>query len=119
MARTALAISIAPGTNPSAGVNVTFTAADAANDNSFVFTGRELLLVRNVHATLAKTYTINSSANQKRRTGDITAVSMAAGVYHVLGPFRDKDGWQQTGGVIHLEGEDSSIQFAVIVLPLT
>ena len=115
MARTVLTKTTAPGGFPTTGTVATFEAADPTNKNSFVMTGRETLLVRNVHATDPKTVTINSAADEMGRTGDITALSIDAGDVVVLGPFKDKTGWAQTGGVLHLEGETTDIEFCVIV----
>lgn len=116
MARTALTKTTAPGSNPTAGVTVIWADADAVNQNSFVMTGNDLLLVRNTHATDPKTFTVNTSADEMGRTKDITAESLNAGVMRVLGPFRDKTGWMQSGGVLHLQGETTDIEFAVIAL---
>lgn len=117
MARAAITKSTAPGNYPTAGVEVTWTAANVSDKNDFVFTGAELLLVHNTHATLAKTWTLSSIANAKGRTKDITAESLTAGLMKVVGPFRQKEGWQQSGGKIHVEGESTDIKFAVITLP--
>jgi len=117
MARTALTVTTAPGAYPTAGVALTWDSADASNGNDFVFTGRELILVRNAHASTAKTVTLTSAADPQGRSGDITAESLAAGVVRCFGPFRNKTGWNQSGGKFHLTAEDNNIKFAVIRLP--
>jgi len=118
MARTSITKTTALGSYGTDGVSVTWTNADSSNGNSFAMTGNDLLLVRNAHASTAKTVTINSVADQMGRTGDITAESVAAGVVKAYGPFKDKPGWEQSGGVLHLTAEDNNIKFAVIALPL-
>lgn len=119
MAATALTKTTAPGSYPTAGTTVTMDAADASNGNYFIMTGQELVLVQNSHAVTAKTYTLTSVANVRGRTKDITAESLAAGVWKVLGPFTAKEGWQQIGGGCLISGEDNNIKFGVLVLPLT
>lgn len=118
MARTSLTATSAPGSNPTTGTTITWNDADATNDNQFTMSGNDLLLVRNAHGSTAKTVTINSSPDSQGRSKDITAESLAAGVVRVFGPFKNLLGWQQSGGVLHLEGEDNNIKFAVIRLPL-
>ena len=115
MARTALTKTIAPGSFPTAGVVATFAAADVVNKNSFVMTSKEILLVKNAHATNPQTVTINSVADEMGRSGDITTFSIAAGDTAVFGPFKDKTGWAQSGGVMYLEGSTTDITFCVLV----
>ena len=106
----------APGSNPAAGVAVTWTDADATNKNQFIMTGDELLLVRNAHATDPKTVTINSVVDPQNRTRDITAESIVAGKVFMYGTFTTKVGWVQTGGYLFFEGETTDIKFAAIKL---
>jgi hypothetical protein len=75
----------APGQYPSAGVAFTWLAADPANDEQFIMTGKELLLARNVGAS-PHTITITSVPDQFGRPGDITADSIAAGAFECYGP---------------------------------
>lgn len=117
MARTVITPTAAPGGFPLAGTVVTLTAADSSNNNAFVCTGREVLLVTNVHASAAKTFTVNTQTNSRKRSADITAQSLAAGAFVVLGTFTRKEGWVQADGTIHCTGEDNNIKFAVITLP--
>lgn len=118
MARTRLTKTAAPGSFPTAGVAVTMTAADIVNKNDFVLGGNDLLIALNTHASDPATVTINSFADSHGRTKDITADSIAAGAMHVYGPFREREGWEQAGGVLHLEASAADIKFGVIALPL-
>jgi hypothetical protein len=117
MARTALTKTTAPGTYPTAGTTLTWNDADSANGNDFSMTGRDLVLVRNNHATDPKTYTVTSAADAQGRTKDITAEALAAGTVVVLGPFRNKTGWSQSGNKFYINGEDNNIKIAVVLLP--
>jgi len=116
MPRTNVTKTNAPGSFPSAGVAVIFSAADVASKNEFVLTGAEIIVARNTGAGAA-TVTINSVANARGRTKDIVADSIAAGAFHVYGPFRSLDGWRQSGGKLHFEASSADIGFAVINLP--
>ena len=99
-------------------LDLTFTAADVAGDpikEQFVPSGDDLLLVWNKHATLAKTFTISSAADDRRRTGDITAYSV--GVGEIAGfRFKKQVGWRQTDGYVYIEGESADIFFCVVQL---
>lgn len=116
MARTSITKTNGTNSYPTAGVTVTFEAADTTDQNQFIMTGSELLIARNVGASPA-TVTINSVANALGRTKDITAQAIAAGAYAVFGPFKELSGWQQSGGALHFEGSATDIEFAVIKVP--
>ena len=112
---TALTKSIAPGNYPAAGVAVTFTAADATNKDQFVFSGGELVIANNTGAT-SRTVTLTSVANSKGRVKHITADTLAAGAFKMYGPFKDKTGWAQSGGLFYLEASHAEVKFAVVKL---
>jgi hypothetical protein len=116
MPRTEITKTVAPGAYPLDGVAVTFEDADAANKNGFTMEGNDLLLVRNEGAG-DKTFTLDSVQDDMGRTGPITAQILGAGASVMLGPFRDRIGWYDpTDSLIHFEGEDTDIEFAVIKL---
>lgn len=117
MPRTALTPIVAAGGYPTAGVTLTWTAADASNLNDFPFTGRELILIRNSHAATSYTFTITSIADSMGRSKDITTESIAAGVTRCIGPMRAKSGWLQTGGKFFLAASNASVLFAIVRLP--
>lgn len=95
-------------------LDINFTAADATNKEQFVPGNDTLVLVKNGHATLAKTVTFSSKADEKNRTGDLTAFSIGAGE---IAMFRfKKAGWMQSDGKIYMEAESSDIKYAVIQL---
>ena len=77
--------------------NFTWTDSTASFADGFSFenTGREILLVRNDTGG-ALTVTISSVVDKYNRTGDITAYSIAAGLYAWFGPFKPS-GWNQSG----------------------
>ncbi len=120
MAATPLPIVIPLGSYPAlpiapTGADFVFTAADAVNGNSFASTGRELLLVQNSGAT-PYTVTVSSVADGLKRTGDIAAYSVGAGLTSMLGPF-SQPGWQQSDGTVHVTASNAAVKLAVVRLP--
>lgn len=113
MVRTILTPIAAPSANAAALQLLAFTAWDSGNGNRFRATGKEQLIVANLHATLAKTVTITSVADPYGRLGSITAQSLAAVSYYISQVFPTV-GWAQTDGYIYCDGETTDIKFAVI-----
>ena len=89
MARTRLVTTTAPVRYTAGGVAATQAAAVVANKNDFIMTGDDLLLAYNAGVG-SSTVTINSVANERGRTKDITAEAIAAGAVRVYGPFKQK-----------------------------
>lgn len=121
MARLALTVQEPPSAYPTLPLaandaDVTFTAAgaDFADGASFAMTGREILLVRNPTGG-ALTVSIDSVADSRRRTGDVTAYSIGAGEIAAFWINRT-EGWRQSDGTLHFEGSATGLEFAVIRL---
>lgn len=115
MARTDLPIEPAPGAAPLTAEVLTWTAADVTNGNQFAFTGRELLLVRNVGAA---TYTVTFQAIAVAGRQDPqhnTAINVTAGAYVLFGDF-DLKGWRQTDGKLYVSANNAAVEFLVIRL---
>lgn len=120
MPRTTITKKTAPGAYPSLPVaadalDLVLTAADVANKNQFSPSGNDLILVQNSGAS-AYTVTLTSAPDPQNRTGDITAYSLAAGEFAVLGPVKTM-GWVQADGYVYLEGNNAAIKFGIIALP--
>jgi len=123
MARNTLAKIIPVGPYPvlqptANSLDLTFTAADVAGDpikEQFVPSGKDLLLVWNKHATLARTFTITSKADDRNRTGDIVAYSLGVGEIAAF-YFKEQMGWRQSDGYVYIEGESADIFFCVLQL---
>ena|SRR3990172_6212686 len=121
MARTVLTKTTPLGSYPTLplvanSADVTMTAADVANKNSFAASGNDLIIVQNTDAVNPYTVTITSIADDYKRTGDITAYTLQAGEIAVLGPFK-LPGWQQADRSIYLEANNAAIKFGVLTLP--
>jgi hypothetical protein len=97
--------------------DIAFTAAGAsfADGAGYTLTGNEVLVVHNGAAT-AQTVTIESVADDLKRTGNITTYSIGAGEYAAFGPFKEK-GWKQSDGKLHFSTTDATVGFAVLKLP--
>lgn len=117
MPRTTLTKTTSPGPYPTTVQTVTMTAADTTNKNQFALTGREIVIIQNTD-TVARTVTITSTTDPQGRTGDISAVSLAAGAIAVVGPF-GLPGWIQTDGMLYLEASAATVKFGVVTLPDT
>lgn len=123
MARTALTALAVLGTfptlQPTAGtMTPTMTGnATAADGVSFPLTGgRQVLIVDNTNAG-GQTFTVESVADEKGRTGDITTYALAAGaigVFYVEGPAK---GWRQADGTLYVKGSHADVKFGMINLP--
>lgn len=96
--------------------DLVWTAANASNKEQFVPSGNDLLLVWNTDAATPYTVTINSAADEKKRTGDIATYAIAAGKVACFGPFKQA-GWMQTDGYVYLEASNAAIKYAVLALP--
>lgn len=97
-------------------LDYTMAAADVAG-NTFVCTGRELLLVYNPSGGSTYTLTITSAADEDGRTGTITAYSMATGDYVVwTGGLTNSPGWKSSG-VITVTANNTAVLLAVLKLP--
>ncbi len=97
-------------------LDLTWQAADTANLNQFPLgQGKYFILARNVHATTPFTLTLSSVADARRRTGDITAYSIAAGKQAAF-LLDNQEGWLQPDGNFYLAGSDVSIQFCILRL---
>lgn len=99
------------------GADFTFTAGDTGGD-TFVCTGREILIVYNSGAS-PYTCTIASVDDEKGRSEDITAYSLAAGDFAVFGiGLTNSQGWKNTStGLVSLDVENAAVKWAVLKLP--
>lgn len=94
-------------------LDLTETAADAANKNQFAPSGDDLVIIHNTDVG-AQTVTFTSVVDEFKRTGDITTYSVGAGE---IAAFRFKiPGWTQSDGYVYIEASDAGIKFAVIQL---
>jgi hypothetical protein len=93
-------------------LTITFTACDNVNGNSFVATGREILLVDNTGGS-AGTFTVTSVADALNRLDtSLTNYSVAAAGFAAV-QMKNLTGWQQSGA-IQLTCSAATMKFSVI-----
>jgi len=116
MPTTAIAVQTLSSGFSQTGDSISFTAADSVNGNHAVWpsTSKLLYLVaRNVHATTAYTVSATSVAyGSTGRTGDISAVSLAAGTQKIF-PLA-ASGWKNTSDQVAFSANNNNIQFAIL-----
>jgi hypothetical protein len=100
------------------GADFTFAAGTITDGDTFVCTGRELLLVTNTEVTDPKTITITSVDDEKGRSEDIATYSLAAGDFAVFGVgLTNSKGWKSTAGTIRITVSAATVKVAVLRLP--
>jgi hypothetical protein len=99
-------------------LDITLSAADVTG-NTFVCTGREKVYILNPAGGSTYTVTITSQVDEKGRTGDITAYSMAAGKFIVWnGGLTNSPGWKVPAtGVITITASNAAVLIGVGRLP--
>jgi hypothetical protein len=119
---TAVTPTVPLGPYPAGGVvgatalNLTETACDTVNGNSFPLTGREILILHNTGAS-AYTVTISSVADSKGRADDIAAYSIPAGTIAVFSFRGGLEGWGQTDNTVHVTASNASVKMTVLTTP--
>lgn len=98
-------------------ITFAFTAGNAGGD-TITITGRELIIVQNTGAG-ARTFTVASQADEKGRTGDITAYSLAAGEFaYFSGGLTNSIGWRNVStGLLTITPSHAEVKYAVLKLP--
>ena len=95
----------------------TFAAGTITDGDTFVCTGREVLLVNNTNVG-AQTITITSVDDEKGRSEDITAYSMAANDFAVFGiGLTNSKGWKSSAGTVRITVSSADVKVAVLRLP--
>ena len=94
-------------------LDITMTAADTVNFNSFSMTGNEILIAQNTHASTAYTITVNTVADKHGRVGDLSAYQLEAGDIAAYGPI-PLEGFVQTDGKLNFQANNAAIKFGVL-----
>ena len=115
MARTRLTPTEVPKTHPGGEANYSFTAADTTDQNDFILTGREVLLITNTNAA-SQDVTIGSVPDAYGREGDLT-VTVPATTGAVALYFGDRSGWMQSDGTLYLDCSSADVSYCVLRLP--
>lgn len=99
------------------GFDFAFASSTLTDGDTFVCTGREILLLQNTTGG-ALTLTVTSVADEKGRTGDITAYSVGAGLFSCVpvGLYNGL-GWKSTAGTVRITCSGTGLKVAVLRLP--
>lgn len=98
-------------------ITFAFTAGNAGGDTISI-TGRQFIVIQNTGVG-ARTFTITSVADEKGRTGDITAYSLAAGEFaYFPGGLTNSPGWKNSStGLLTITPSHAEVKYAVFTLP--
>jgi len=95
----------------------TFAAGTPTDGDTFVCTGREILIVNNTDVA-TKYITVVSVDDETNRSENITTYSLAAGDFAVFGVgLTNSKGWKSSAGTIRITVEDADVKVAVLRLP--
>ena len=99
------------------GITFAFTAGNTGGDTISI-TGRELIIIQNTGVG-ARTFTIASQVDEKGRTGDIPAYSLAAGEFaYFTGGLTNSIGWRNVStGLLTITPSHAEVKYAVLKLP--
>jgi hypothetical protein len=82
-----------------------------ADGVSFVYTGREIVTIRNTHASSPFTWTLKSVADSLNRIGDVGPYSLAAGDQATI--LINGSGFTDANGKVTIVMSDLSVKVAV------
>lgn len=99
------------------GLDFTWAAGNTGGD-TFVCTGREVLLFWNSHASNPYTFGVTSQPDADGRVAHIAGYSLSAGEFgfHTVG-LTNKKGWKDSNGLINIVVENAAVKVAVLRLP--
>jgi hypothetical protein len=98
------------GSSGAGSLHITFAAADVAG-NTFVCTGKEILLIQGGAAPY--TVTLTSTDDPFGRTEDIAAYSITTTEFAAYGPI-PRTGWASAAGLVTVTASNAAVKFAVI-----
>ncbi len=96
--------------------DITFTALTVTEGDTFVCTGREVILISN--GTGTNTLTISSADDAYGRAEDITSYSLAENDFAVFGVgLTNNKGYKTSAGLIKMTPSSAEVKAAVLRLP--
>lgn len=101
-----------PGIVPALGLDKTFTTADTSNGNSFLSSGRDLLIMYNSGGS-PYTVVISSAPDPDGRFADVT-YTIGAGVYSFV-EINSSSVFIQATNLVLLLANNAAIQFLVVM----
>lgn len=97
-------------------LDVSWTAADEINNNTFASTGKEILLLRNVSSSTILGVTLISVADNLNRKNDIVDYQIGTNEFAAF-KFSNTVGWKNTAGNVVIDSSSSEIEFLLIQFP--
>jgi hypothetical protein len=95
----------------------TWTVGNVAGD-TFICTGKEVLLFWNPAGGSTYTVTITSVDDEKGRSEDIATYSMAAGDFAAFGVgLTNALGWKNTSGLVTVTVSNAAVLIAILRMP--
>lgn len=101
-----------PGTVSANELDFTMVAGNVSS-NTFVCTGKELLIARNSSTDTTYTITITSQLDEYNRSGDITAYEIGPLEYAAF-KFTNTRGWRDSSGLVSFTVNNASIYVAIL-----
>lgn len=101
------------------GFDFVWTAGNAVDGNTFVCTGKEIILVQNSDGVNPYTVKVEAVNDAQNRLVDFGPYTLAAGVFSVLPQgLTNKKGWIQADQTILLTPSNAAIKFCILRLPV-
>jgi len=103
-----------PGIVAPASLDKVFTAADVVNGNSFLSSGKDLLIVHNSDGAATHTFTLVSAPDPDGRYANIT-YTVGIGSYSFVDITSASIFVQSTNNLVLLSASDVTIQYLVVM----
>jgi hypothetical protein len=107
-------ILLPPGVLAPASLDKVFTAADIVNGNSFLSSGRDLLIVYNSDVGASHTFTLVSAPDPDGRYANIT-YTVGIGAYSLVDITSASVFVQSTNNLVLLSASNVAIQYLVVM----
>jgi hypothetical protein len=115
MAREIITPAAVPSAYADADIVAGWTPSNVADKNRYLWTGRELLELRNVGVT-SRACVLTSAPDSQGRTNDV-AITLTGGQSRVMPFLAQADGWVQADGYVYFEGPHIEAEWRVLRLP--
>lgn len=115
MARTAIPVSLLPGTTSGAYLNASLVGGDDTNEHEWSLKAGDIVVIFNTDSSGGKAADLQAVPNGRQNRTQDTNEDILAGDMAVIGPLQ-LDGWAQPAGEMFLNTDDGSgvLKFAVL-----
>ena len=94
-------------------LDLTWTTADTGNNNEFILSAKEVLLIWNPDAS-SHHVTFTSAPDEHGRSSDVASYVVGAGVISAFSFRGGSAGWQQSDGHVYFASDSALVKFAVL-----